>query len=74
MGQCLPDDMKKYIAQHMRDDAEHHLSMTTPKFRESHKVMWGYIDFETWAKVMKAQANYSDKAAEFIESIPNCEE
>lgn len=74
MPKCLPEDIKKYVAQHLRDDAEHHRSMTTQQFRSSHGVMWKYIDFEKWKQIMYAQADYSEKAAELIESIHTCKE
>ena len=72
MPKCLPGEIKSYVAKHLLDDAENHLSMTTEDYRTSHSVMWGLIDWETWVKLMKTQANYSNRAAELVESLPSC--
>lgn len=71
---CLPPDVKSYIAQHLRDDAQHHISMTTEEYRVSHEVIWRVIDWETWVEVMEAQAEHSNISASLVESLPDCEE
>lgn len=71
---CLPSDFKKYIAKHLRDDAEGHLSMTTDDYRDSHSIMWNIISWETWKELMNAQAAYSRRAAELVEAIASCKE
>jgi hypothetical protein len=71
---CLPGDVKNYIAQHMKDDAEHHRSMMSQEYHDSHPVMWGIIDWETWLELMEAQAGYSEVAANLVQDIPICRE
>lgn len=69
---CLPEDVKEYIVQHLKDDAEHHRSMTTQGYRDSHGIMWDIIDWETWEQLMAAQAEYSEIAARLVNDIPAC--
>jgi hypothetical protein len=69
---CIPDDVRSYISRHMRDDAANHRSMTTPEYRESHKVMWDVIDWEKWCEVMNVQAEYSEISANLVDAITGC--
>lgn len=71
---CLPGDVKEYISQHLKDDAEHHRSMTTREYHDSHKIMWDIIDWETWNQLMAAQAEYSEISARLVSDVPDCKE
>jgi hypothetical protein len=69
---CFPKEMKDYVAKHLEDDAEHHLSMTTEEYRKTHDIMWNIIDWDTWVDLMQTQADYSSKAANRIRDLPEC--
>lgn len=69
---CFPKEMKDYVAKHLEDDAEHHLSMTTEEYRKTHDIMWNIIDWDTWLDLMQTQADYSSKAANRIRALPEC--
>lgn len=74
MNTCVNEDVKKYVSQHLLDDAEHHRSMTTEEYHDTHLIMWDIIDWETWNQLMEAQAEYSEQAARIIGEIPACKE